>query len=292
MRKQEIAVVTDSVSNIPKNLIEKYKINVLPVFLRYNDKFFRNGIDITNEEVYEKIKKGEIPGASQVPLGIFLDAYKKLLKNFKSILSIHLTSRLSGTYNSAVSAASRFSPSKITVFDTESVLMAEGFQVLEAARAAYAGEKIENILKRLNYLRNKIEEYIAIDTFKYLQKIGKGRIPNLQLLIAIELNIKPILTLKNGKIVLVKLTRSRNKALHEIVNKIFSDFGEKIKLRIAIMHVLAKEEAIRIKDIFLEKFNCVEMIIVDANPIIGAVGGPGLIGVVACPVEIPSEVLK
>ncbi|GAH92503.1 unnamed protein product [marine sediment metagenome] len=98
--------------------------------------------------------------------------------------------------------------------------------------------------------------------------------------------------IEEGKIVLVKLTRSRNKALHEIVNKIFSDFGEKIKLRIAIIHSLAKEEAIRIKDIFLEKFNCVEMIIVDANPIIGAVGGLGLIGVVSCPAEIPSEVLK
>lgn len=292
MRKQEIVVVTDSVANIPKNLIERYKINVLPLFLRYNDKFFRNGIDITNEEVYERIEKGEIPGASQVPFGIFLDTYKKLLKNFKSILSIHLTSRLSGTYSSAISAASQVSPSKITVFDTESVLMAEGFLVLEAARAAYAGEKIEKILKRLNYLRNKIKEYITIDTFKYLQKIGRGRIPNLQLLIATKLNIKPILTLKNGKVVLIKLTRSRKKALNEIVNKIFSDFGEKIKLRIAVMHVLAKEEAIRIKNILLEKFNCIEMLIVDANPIIGAVGGPGLIEVVACPAEIPSEVLE
>lgn len=292
MRKQEIAVVTDSVANIPKNLIERYKINVLPVFLRYNDKFFRNGIDITNKEVYERIEKGEIPGASQIPLGIFLDAYKKLLKNYKSIISIHLTSKLSGTYNSAVSAASRVSPSKITVFDSESVLMAEGFQVLEASRAAYVGEKIENILTRLNYLRNKIKEYITIDTFKYLQKIGKGRVPNLQLLIAAKLNIKPILTLRNGKIVLGKLTRSRKKALHEIVNKIFSNFGEKIKLRMAVMHVLAKEEAVRIKNIFLEKFNCIEMIIVDANPIIGAVGGPGLIVITACPAEIPSEVLK
>jgi DegV family protein with EDD domain len=211
MRKQEIAVVTDSVANIPKNLIERYKIEVIPLYFRYGNKFYRDGIDITPEEVYKKVENGEIPETSQIPLGVFLDTYKRLLKNFKSIISIHLTSKLSGTYNSAFSAARQTSPSEITVFDSESALMAEGFQVLEAARAAYVGEKMENILKRLNYLRDKIKEYIAIDTFKYLQKIGKGRIPNLQALIATKLNIKTILKFKNGKVNLVKITRSRKK---------------------------------------------------------------------------------
>jgi len=294
MEKQEIVVVTDSVANIPKNLIERYKISVLPVFLRYNDKFFRNGIDITNEEVYKRIEKGEIPGASQIPLGVFLNAYKSLLKDFKSIISIHLTSKLSGTYSSAVSASNQISPSKIKVFDSKSVLMAEGFQVLEAARAAEAGEKIEDILKKLNYLRNNIKEYITIDTLKYLQKIGKGRIPNIQILMAIatKLNIKPILSLKGGKIALSKIVRSRRKALDELVNKIYSDFGNKIKLRMAIMHALAKEEAIKLKNVFMEKLDCVEVIVADANPVIGGIGGPGLIGIAAYPAKIPTEISK
>jgi len=291
MRRQEIVVVTDSVANIPKNLIEKFKIEVLPLYFRYGNKTFRDGIDITMEEVYKRIEEGEIPtSTSQISAGDFINVYQKLLKNHKSIISIHLTSKLSGTYSSALLAANLVSPLKIKVFNSESVLMAEGFQVLEAARAARAGESLEDILNKLRYLKYRIKSYFTIDTFKFVQKIG--RVPNIQALIATKLNIKPIFTFREGNISLVKLTRSRKKALNELKNRLFTDFGENIKLRIAIMHAMAKGEAIGIRNILLEKFNCLEMIIVDANPIIGAFGGPGLMGVVACPTEISSEILK
>ena len=294
MRKQKIAVVTDSVANIPQNLIDKYNIEVLPILLRYDYKFYREGIDITAEEVYKKVEDGVLPGASQVTFGIFLDTYKRLLKNFESIISIHLTQKLSGTHSSAASAANIISPMKIKVFDSEAVLMAQGFQVLEAARAAKAGEKIEDILKKLNYIRNNTKEYIAIEKIKYLLKSAGKRIPGVQILVPIlaRLNIKPVLTLNKGNVAVSKIMRSRRKSLNELVNKISTDFGKKAKLRIAIMHALVKEEAIKLKNIFLEEFNCAEIIIVDANPIIGAFAGPGMIGVAATPAEIPTKILK
>jgi DegV family protein with EDD domain len=294
MRKQEIAVVTDSVANIPQNLIDKYNIEVIPILIRYDDKFYREGIDITAEEVYKKVEDGVLPGASQVTFGVFLNTYKRLLKNFKSIISIHLTQKLSGTLSSAISAANIISLEKIKVFNSETVLMAQGFQVLEAARAAKAGEKIEDILKKLHYVRNNTKEYIAIEKIKYLLKSAGKRIPRVQILVPIlsKLNIKPVLALNKGNVVVSKIMRSRKKSLNELVNKISSDFGKKTKLRIAIMHALVKEEAIKLKNIFLEEFNCAEIIIVEANPIIGAFTGPGMIGVAACPSEIPTEILK
>ncbi|GAI60161.1 unnamed protein product, partial [marine sediment metagenome] len=195
---KEYALVTDSASDISREIAEKYNISVVPIYIHYNGKEFKDGVDIDSNRIYtlQKEKKAIFTSSSPSPHD-FAQVYEKLLKEYKKIFSIHISSKLSAVIKSARIARGLIKAEKrIKIFDSLSGAMGTGFMVLTAARSILKKYSCDKILFLLNFLRDNIKMYGTIDTLKYLQR--SGRVPAIASLISGILKIKPMLGIKNG----------------------------------------------------------------------------------------------
>src|SRR5680860_1709550 len=191
-----IAVVTDSTSDLPASVYEGYDLSVLPLSVVFENKVYLDGgIDIKEDDFYKKMESSaEMPKAAPPSPGNFLNIYSKLTSQEKEIISIHISRKLSGTLNAAELVARQFGKDKIDVIDSEVVHMSCGFMALKAAKMAKEGTKREDILKELSSFRNKINSFFIPKSLDNLIKGGrinkiKGKFANL-------LEIKPVLTIK------------------------------------------------------------------------------------------------
>ncbi len=195
---KECAVITDSASDISKEFAKKYDINVVSIYIHYNGKEFKDGIDIDSSQIYtlQKEKKAIFTSSSPSPHDFVL-VYEKLLKEYKKMFSIHISSKLSAVIKSARIARSLIKAEKrIKIFDSLSGAMGTGFMVLTAAKAIVKKYSYNKILYLLNFLRDNTKLYGTIDTLKYLRR--SGRVPAIASLMSRILKIKPLLGIKNG----------------------------------------------------------------------------------------------
>jgi DegV family protein with EDD domain len=176
----QVRIVTDSTSNLPRELLEQYAIGVVPVLVIFGRQTYRENVDITLPEFYDRVERtGEVPSASQPSPGAFVDVYTKLLQEAGDcqLLSIHLTGRLSGVLASARLAAEMLPQADIALFDSQSVSMGLGFCVLEAARMAAQGASRDEIVARLEQVRDRLNIFLTPATLRYLQSSGRvGRL--------------------------------------------------------------------------------------------------------------------
>ena len=221
---KEYALVTDSASDISKEFAKKYNINVVPIYIHYNGKEFKDGVDIDSNQIYtlQKEKKAIFTSSSPSPHD-FAQVYEKLLKSYKKIFSIHISSKLSAVIKSARIARGLIKAEKrIKIFDSLSGAMGTGFMVLTAARSILKKYSCDKILFLLNFLRDNIKMYGTIDTLKYLQR--SGRVPAIASLISGILKIKPMLGIKNGIVEMIGIAVTRRGSLAEIARRVIKDF--------------------------------------------------------------------
>src|SRR4030042_2439413 len=275
----KIVIVTDSTADIPKDLIEKFKIKVVPLYLNFEDRsYLEDGIDITSKQFYEKLKEvKKQPTTSQPTPQDFIKAYNELLKENEAIISIHISQKMSGTFSSAEIARKELTGKDIEVIDSELVHMPLGILVIKAAELALDGKSKEEILKPINDLKQKISILFIPNTLKYL--IMNGRIGRAKGLIASVLEINPILTLHMGEVSQFKTTRRLSQAKNELINSMKSMVKDTNKLTVIVSDSNATAEgdemARRIKETFTPK----QIMRAEIGPVVGNNLGPGGIAV-------------
>ena len=211
-----VKIITDSTSDIPESIISDLDIEVVPLNIHIGQDNFKHGVDIGTDEFYTKLLTGsELPKTSQPSPGEFLDVYNKFLDQSDAIVSIHVTSKLSGTYNSAIQARSELNTNKkIEIIDSATVSMALGLIVIRAATIAKDGGSLEEVLKEIDDCCNNTEVLVVLDTLDYLEK--GGRIGKASALIGSILSLKPILTVEDGIVGTFGKARTFTKAMNTL----------------------------------------------------------------------------
>ncbi|KUK83693.1 MAG: DegV family protein [Pelotomaculum thermopropionicum] len=273
-----IRIVTDSTADLPKEFITKYKITVIPLKIIFGEKeIFRDGIDITTEQLYKQMEKNKIPGTSQPAPTEFVSAYQELAKDGSSIISIHISSAMSGTYQSAILAKEMVPDLDIEVIDSRQVSMALGLIVLKAAKAVSEGKTKPEILKIINHIIPEIQVYFIVDTLKYL-KHG-GRIGRAEAFLGTILNVKPILHIKDGLVQPYEKVRSKIRAIERLV-QIYSDYTGSKKTACSMVHGMNPAAFNELVKKITPVLNCDEPIFSTLGSVVGTHVGPGIIGII------------
>ena len=273
------AIVTDSTADIPKDLTEKYRIKVVPLYVNFEDKsYLDNGVDITSKQYYERLKNvKKQPTTSQPTPSDFVKVYSELLKENDSIVSIHISKKMSGTFSSADMARKELSDKDIEVIDSELVHMPLGILVIKAAELSREGKSKEEILKAVNDLKQKVTVLFIPSTLKYL--IMGGRIGRAKGLIASVLEIRPILTLHMGEVSQFKTTRRLSQAKNELINSIKNMVKDTDKLMVIVSDSDAKAEGDEMAERIKETFNPKQIMRAEIGAIVGNNVGPGALAV-------------
>ncbi len=237
-----IGIVTDSTSDIPSELIQKYNIKVIPLYVNFEEASFLDGVDITKKQFYEKLRNVKVlPKSAQPSPADFVEAYKEVLKDFDSIISIHISKKMSGTIESAERAKKELGMD-IEIIDSELVHLPLGIVVLKAAQLANEGHSKDEIIRSVMEYKGKINVLFIPKTLKYL--IMGGRIGRAKGLIASILEINPILTLHLGEVSQYKTTRRWNQAKSELIEALKSMVKDPKKLTVYVTDSDADEEAV------------------------------------------------
>ncbi|ATH92082.1 DegV family protein [Bacillus glycinifermentans] len=271
-----IKIVTDSTADLSRETLRKYGISVLPLSIAIDGKIYRDQIDIQSDEFIEKMgEAAELPKSSQPPLGAFVDLYEKLTEDGSEVISIHLSSELSGTYQTAV-CASKMVDASITVIDSMYISKGLGFQVVRAAVLAEQGWSAAAMAEDLKRLRHRTSLYVTIDTLENL--IKGGRIGRGKALIGSLLKVKPIARLEDGIYTPEKNVRSSAQLIKYLTGQFLSSVKGKTVQAIGIAHADALELAHRLKASLLEHVPGMDIDILCTTPIISVHTGKGAIG--------------
>lgn len=273
-----IKIVTDSTADIPKPLLERYDIQVVPVNIQFGHETYEEGITIDRPTFFQKLEE-VMPTSSQPAPGKLAEVYRQLADDGHSILSLHVTSKHSGTYQSALLAKSMVPEADIEAFDTLSISMGTGYQVLAAARAVEEGKSMEEILQLLEGIRSRMHLYITPATLKYLQK--SGRVGKLAGALASLVSLKPIIKVEDGLLEAFQNVRTRGKAIDRLVELTGEAVGTTQPVKLGIPHAQADAEAEALRARLERTFNCEEMHVVDLACSLTVHGGPGIIGIIS-----------
>jgi DegV family protein with EDD domain len=273
----KIAIVTDSTANIPADLVEKYHIHVTPQVLVWGDETYRDGIDIQPDQFYERLENAKVmPSTSQASPETFRKIFSQLLEQDYEILSIVLSSDLSGTMASAIQAKDMLEGSPIELVDSRTTAMAMGFLVLQAARAAADGASLSECKDLTERSLDKTGVMFAVDTLEFLHR--GGRIGGGARLLGTALNLKPILQVCEGKVEALEKVRTRRKSLARLLELAEQRVGGKKKVHMAAIHANAKEDALYLLESFNGQFNAAEKVLSQVSPVVGTHTGPGTVG--------------
>lgn len=277
----KIAIVTDSTAYIPKEIGADFIFHVAPLQLIWGDEQFRDGVDIQPDEFYERLQTAEImPSTSQVTPGTFKEIYKDLSSQGYEIFSIHISSKLSGTIDSAIQAKEMLELQNIEIFDSFTTGMALGFQVLTVARAVANGASLKECVKIAQKARENSGVLLTVKTLEFLHR--GGRIGGAQAFLGTMLKLKPILEVRGGKIEPAGKARTMNKAVDKMIDILIEKIDHKSPVRLAIQHANARVEAENLQSKVINALGNVEIaeiMISDVSPVIGTHIGPGVVGI-------------
>ncbi len=278
----KVVIVTDTTACIPREQVEKYGIELVPVEIIFGDKVYRDGIDITPDQFYALLRQAEkLPTTSGSLPDPFLDAYREASKRAASILCITLPARLSGMCNSAQLAkemAKEALPNVvIEVLDCGTAAAAQGLVVLAAARDAASGGSLTKVIETARNVMQQVNLFATLDTLYYLVK--GGRVPKAAALVGSLLKIKPIFTVSDGMAHPVTNPRTTAGAIKRILKIMEQKIVRGQPLHVAVMHADALDRAIILRNQISSQFDCAELFITEFTPVMGAHTGPGLIGI-------------
>ena len=269
-----VKIITDSVADIPAEVVAELGITVIPVLVRFGEETYRDGIDMTTDQFFEKLVNSKVMPTTSVPsLDIFARTYAGLAEETDEILALMLSSKLSGIYNAALQSADLMeSDCRIEVIDSGCAVMAQGFVVIKAARAALEGASLDEILEIVRRDLPRVEIRAAFDTLEYLQR--GGRIGRAAALMGSVLKINPVIALKDGVVEPAGRARSRAKAI-DILYDFAAGYSNIEELAVEggacpqdVEHLIERLGAIFPKErIYRSR----------TTPVIGAHTGPGLL---------------
>lgn len=277
----KVAVVTDSTFNFNPELSRYYPVYSIPLHIIWGDTTYLDGVNITPDEFYVKLKASKVnPSTSQPSPADFLPIYKKLLDEGYDILSVHISSKLSGTVASAVQAKALLPGARITVVDSLSASLAMGWHVMSAARLALQGATLEECASEAERAQSHSGVFFLVNTLEYLHR--GGRIGGAAAFMGTVLNLKPILELREGRIEAAEKVRTQAKAIDRMLDLFEKAVGSRgAPIRIATLHADTPDEAATLLQRARERFgisDVSETIVGRISPVLGVHTGPGALG--------------
>ena len=275
----KIALITDTTSDLNKDVIEKYNINVLPFRIIYSDREYSDNVDITSQQVYDNMKT-EVPTSSLPSMKDMEDLFLRLEEEgYTHAIAVTLSTGLSGIFN-AIKLTSENHPSIIThVCDSQAISLAEGLIVTECGKLIEEGKSFEEVVDSIPSIKKRIHLYFVVGTLEYLKR--GGRIGKVAGTIAEMLNIKPIISLDtDGKYVTSEKVRGRKQSLNKLV-ELTNNILDKKKCKVYILHGDALEESKKVMEIIRPHQNVISIEFQGyISPVSGVHSGPGLVGMV------------
>lgn len=272
-------IVTDSTAYIPKELVAQYNITVAPQVLIWGEQTFHDGVDIQPEEFYARIKTAKVmPTTSQVPIVTMQKIFSDLLEKGNEVLGIFISSKLSGTMQSAIQGREALGAGagKVHVVDSQSTSMAMGFAILAAARAIADGASATEAKAVAEKAILHTGVYFAVDTLEFLHR--GGRIGGAARLIGTALNMKPVLAVIDGRVEAVERIRTKSKALDRVLELVAEKTKGQSPIRIASLHANAPDEARALLERATKALNATESLFTEVSPVVGNHAGPGTVG--------------
>jgi DegV family protein with EDD domain len=270
-------IVTDSTAGLSAADCEKYDIHVVPLYVHFGDQVFREGVDLTSEQMFSRIRRSSVPPVTSPPTAEdFRQVYREVARKTDQILSIHLSNKLSDTVNVAQAAAeSMLGRTRIHVIDSQSTSAGLGILTKETARAAAQGMSLDELIPHVRGLIPRIYLVFFVDTLDYLER--GGRIGRAEALLGSMLNIKPLLILEDGEIQPLEKVRTRAKA----VEKLAEFVAEFTRIReLCILHEADNEETAQLREMLKEYFPALDAPQSPYGPVLASHVGPGAMGVV------------
>ncbi len=284
--KGQVGLVVDSVADLPPEVVQELgNIRVVPfhVYFQYEDKPYDEGVNLSYADFYEKLARPELgmPKTQGPSAGEFLIAYEKTLQSYEQVVSLHMSSKMSVAYGSAQVAREMLPQADITLIDSQSVSMTLGLYAIQAARAAKAGATPQEIVAQIERHKRDTQQFFVVATLKYLRQ--SGRVNQMAYLIGSALQIKPILTFKDGMGEPAGRELSQERAFVRIARLLAEKFGDR-PLMMTIVHSMSPDGAEALEERLRKLLHIQELIHSQVGPTLGAHGGPGMVGVSAFPV--------
>jgi DegV family protein with EDD domain len=277
-------IVIDSAGDMPAGWAQEFDVQVIPINIQFGEQTFLSGIDLSNKEFYRLAdESGVIPKTSQPTPQQFIQLYEKVAQPGETILSIHVTGKLSGTFDSAKIAARELAGKfNVIPLDSASGSAAMGYMAREARLMERSGAKAEQIVQRLEQISRNVQIILTLNTLEYARR--SGRVKALQAALASLLNVKPVIILKEGVLELGDRVRTRSKALDFVVDTIHQRLGDRLS-NVAIVHAEDPQAAEILLHAAQTKLNCNDLIVTELSIGVAANLGPGTAGIIAYPVE-------
>ena len=273
-----VRIVTDSTSDIPREVAQNLGISIVPLTVSFGGKAYRDGIDLSNKEFYSKlVQSKELPKTSQPSVGSFIDVYETLAQQDNDIISIHISNKLSGTYNAALLAKETIRGScHIEVVDSESVSMGLGLTVIAAAKAIYGGASFQETIDIVHRSISRTHLVALLQTLEYLERggrLGKGKA-----LLGSLLHVKPLIAVREGEVQpfgIARTTRGALQRLYDFVNALLHITG------LSIMYTTVSKEVEVLAKLLAPLFPLDRIIITQVGSSLGTHTGPGTVAVAA-----------
>ena len=279
-----LRIVTDGAADVLPEWSKEYGIEMIPVNILFGEKSYLQGVELDNEGFYKLVDESKrIPKTSQPSPHQFVEFYRKIAQKGDTILSIHITAKLSGTYVSAIAAAEELKDEfKVIPIDSAVGSLAIGLLCREARKLERAGKSAEEIVKYLEDIKYKIRVILTLDTLEYAKM--SGRVKTLQAALASVLNVKPIAVLRDGDLAMKEKVRTRKAALDRVIEMAKEEFGQK-PVYLAVLHARDPKSGDALLEEAKNHFNYKETMISDLSISVAANLGPGTVGLVVYPLE-------
>lgn len=284
----KIALVTDSTASLTPALRAEYGVHVIPLYVHFGTETYRDGVNLDTETFYRLLADSPtLPTTSQPSIGEFVTLYRRLAEEAEAIISIHISSGISGTVTAAEMARQAVMeelehPPRIYVVDSRITSVGMALLITAAGRAIAAGKDAETIVREVEALRERLKVVFAVDTLTYLYR--GGRIGGAAALVGSMLQIRPLLYFREGKIDLLEKARTTRRARQRMV-ELAEQWAGGRPIRAAIVHANAPGPADALRIRMIERFDCRELFVLEFSPVIATHVGPGTVGVALYPVE-------
>lgn len=272
------AVVTDSAANLPPEMAAEHDIFVVPMYLKFGESVYQDGVDLPRDEFYAKLEREEVPVSTAAPsVGDYREAFERALGHAEGVVCVTVASFVSVSYESARVAANELG-GRVRVVDSKSASMGEGWAALEGARLAATGAALDDVAARTEEVAARTQLAATINTFEFLRR--SGRVHALLAYAGTALNIKPVFALRGGKIEQLGRPRSRARAIERILDET-RPLAARGPLHCAVAHAAVPDEAEALLSRITGELECVETLLTEFTPLMGAHTGPGVLSIAA-----------
>jgi len=278
-----VAIVTDSTAGYASDYVTENHIQAIPLYVQMGDDMLRDGVDITSEQFYERLPQcATLPTTSQPSVGDFVTLYKEAIDaGADGILSVHISSGISGTVNSATLASKELDGVPVEIVDTQCACAVAAFAVEAAQKALAEGADLAGAAAAAKQVVASHKTVFMVDTLEYLYK--GGRIGGASALFGSLLQFKPLLHFVDGEIAALERQRTAKRAMARMVEVMAEWQGAETPLRAVVMQAAAPEAAQSLADMVTQKLNILDLRIMPLSPVIGTHAGPGTLGLCCCP---------